>query len=359
MMARPRAQRVSVPVTINGRIQQPTDNDYFMFAAKAGQVLALEVQARRLGSPVDSMLYLYNAQGGELNRNDEWVDPAEAAAHAPRRLADRLHVSRRRRLRGADQGHPAPRWRRVCLSTADRAAASRLRVADHSRQPAGQQGRYGVRHGAGGAHGRIRRRNRPRPCRICPPVFWPTMPSFPPDRTRRGWRSAAPPDATANVVTPTIVGTADIGGTAAVRLAQAVENVTQAFSLPHTVPTQELAVAVIEPVLLTLSTSIAPTAVQDVKPGTGLPVVVKATRHGGSAGPVTLALDGAPPWLTLQPAPAEIPADQSELTVTLAVAADAPVGPLQNIFITGTLNTGQATASRFAPAVPIRVVASP
>jgi hypothetical protein len=138
-----------------------------------------------------------------------------------------------------------------------------------------------------------------------------------------------------------------------------VENVTQAFSLPHTVPTQELAVAVIDPVLLTVSTSIAPTAVQDIKPGTSLAVVVKAARHGGSAGPVTLSLDGAPPWLALQPAPAEIPADQSELVVALAVAADAPVGPLQNVFIAGTLHTGQATATRFAPAVPIRIVASP
>ena len=81
-------QRVSVPVTINGRIQRPTDNDYFVFAATVGQTLALEVQARRLGSPVDSMLYLYNAQGVELNRNDEWVDPAEALLthHADSRI---------------------------------------------------------------------------------------------------------------------------------------------------------------------------------------------------------------------------------------------------------------------------------
>jgi hypothetical protein len=113
---------------------------------------------------------------------------------------------------------------------------------------------------------------------------------------------------------------------------------------------------VIEPVLLTLTTLIAPAAAQEVKQGTDLSVVVKAVRHGGAAGGVTLSLDGAPAWLTMQPAPAAIPAEQSELAVTLSVAKDAPVGQLQNIFITGTLNTGQATATRFAPAVPVKVL---
>ena len=83
------ANRVEVPCIINGRIQHSGDNDYFVFSAAAGQTLVMEVQARRLGSPLDSILYLYNAQGGELARNDDWIDPTEGLLthHADSRIA--------------------------------------------------------------------------------------------------------------------------------------------------------------------------------------------------------------------------------------------------------------------------------
>ncbi len=351
-------QRVSVPVTINGRIQQPTDNDYFVFAATAGQTLALEVQARRLGSPVDSMLYLYNAQGGELNRNDEWVDTAEALLthHADSRIVHTFPADGDYAVRIKDiQRHGGDEFAYRLQIVPPRPDFALVITPDNPRVSKGDTVFVTVRAvRKDGFAGEIALTTQ-----NLPAGFLANNAVIPAGQDQVRLAFSAPPEATVGVATPTIVGTAEIGGTATARMAQAVENVTQAFSLPHTVPTQELAIAVIDPVLLTLSTSIAPTAVQDVKPGTSLAVVVKATRHGGSAGPVSLSLDGAPPWLTLQPAPAEIPADQSELAVTLAVAADAPVGPLQNIFIMGTLNTGQATAARFAPAVPIRIVAVP
>ena len=350
-------QRVSVPVTINGRIQQPTDNDYFVFAATAGQTLALEVQARRLGSPVDSMLYVYNAQGGELSRNDEWVDSAEALLthHADSRIVYTFPADGDYAVRIKDlQRHGGDEFAYRLQIVPPRPDFALVISPDNPRVSKGDTVFVNVRSvrkdGFGGEIALT--------VQNLPAGFLANNAVIPAGQDQTRLAISAPPDAPVGVVAPTIVGTADIGGTAAVRIAQAAENVTQAFSLPHVVPTQELAVAVIEPALLTVATSIPPTAVQDVKPGTGLAVVVKVVRHGGAAGPVTLSLDGAPPWLTLQPAPAEIPADQSELAITLAVAADAPVGQLQNIFVTGTLNTGQATATRFAPAVPIRVAAA-
>ena len=41
-----KANRVTVPVVINGRIQKAGDEDYFVFKAEAGQTLLMEVQAR-------------------------------------------------------------------------------------------------------------------------------------------------------------------------------------------------------------------------------------------------------------------------------------------------------------------------
>jgi hypothetical protein len=349
------AQRITVPVAINGRLQQPTDNDYFIFAATAGQVLALEVQARRLGSPVDSILYLYNAQGGELGRNDEWVDPVEPLLthHADSRIvyafpADGDYVVRIKDIQRNGGDEYAYRLQIV----PPRPDFALVINPDNPRLSKGDTALIAVRairlDGFGGEIALA--------AQNLPAGFVAGNAIIPAGQDQTRLALTAPPDATLNIVTPTIIGTADIGGVPAVRVARGVENVTQAFSLQHAVPTQELAVAVIEPVLLTLTTLIAPAAAQEVKQGTDLSVVVKAVRHGGAAGGVTLSLDGAPAWLTMQPAPAAIPAEQSELAVTLSVAKDAPVGQLQNIFITGTLNTGQATATRFAPAVPVKVL---
>ncbi len=72
-----RANRVTVPVVINGRIQKSGDEDYFIFKVEAGQKLLMEVDARRLDSPLDSVLTLFDAAGRKLAEND---DPPPAMA---------------------------------------------------------------------------------------------------------------------------------------------------------------------------------------------------------------------------------------------------------------------------------------
>lgn len=64
------AQRVSLPVTVNGRIDSDAgkDADYFRFSARKGQELVLEVEARRLGSPLDSVLEVLDANGKPIER---------------------------------------------------------------------------------------------------------------------------------------------------------------------------------------------------------------------------------------------------------------------------------------------------
>ncbi len=69
-------QLVTLPLTINGRIGQPGDQDVFCFNGRAGQVVAIEVMARRLQSSLDSLLRLVDAQGKMVAMNDDWDDPA-------------------------------------------------------------------------------------------------------------------------------------------------------------------------------------------------------------------------------------------------------------------------------------------
>jgi hypothetical protein len=68
------AQQVSLPVTINGHISGGSDSgknpdeDYFRFTAKKGEKLSIEVMAARLGSPLDSVIEILDAQGNAIPR---------------------------------------------------------------------------------------------------------------------------------------------------------------------------------------------------------------------------------------------------------------------------------------------------
>ncbi len=68
------AQALTLPVTVNGRIQQPGDVDVFSFSGHAGDQVVAEITARRLGSPLDSTLELTDAQGRRLAFNDDYDD---------------------------------------------------------------------------------------------------------------------------------------------------------------------------------------------------------------------------------------------------------------------------------------------
>jgi len=70
------AQRVTLPIIINGHIDHPGAARVFRFDGQAGQQLVAEVRARRLNSPLDSVLKLTDAAGQQLAFNDDFEDKA-------------------------------------------------------------------------------------------------------------------------------------------------------------------------------------------------------------------------------------------------------------------------------------------
>ena len=64
------AQLLMLPVAVDGAVDNLT-RDYYKFAAGAGQRVSIEVLARRLGSPLDSMIRLLDVRGRELAYNDD------------------------------------------------------------------------------------------------------------------------------------------------------------------------------------------------------------------------------------------------------------------------------------------------
>jgi len=72
--AQANAQLVTLPVILNGRIDRPGDWDVFRIDGRAGAGLVAEVYARRLASPLDSVLKLTDATGRQLAFNDDHED---------------------------------------------------------------------------------------------------------------------------------------------------------------------------------------------------------------------------------------------------------------------------------------------
>jgi hypothetical protein len=69
-------RELTLPVIVNGRIDAPGDVDTFCFAARGGQIIVLEVLARRLDSPLDSTLKLMDPAGQLLACSDDSEDKA-------------------------------------------------------------------------------------------------------------------------------------------------------------------------------------------------------------------------------------------------------------------------------------------
>jgi hypothetical protein len=65
----------TLPCAFNGIIEKPGDVDHFKFAAKKGQVLDVHCYARRLGSALDSVMYMGLMGQGAMVGNDDAVGP--------------------------------------------------------------------------------------------------------------------------------------------------------------------------------------------------------------------------------------------------------------------------------------------
>lgn len=68
------AQRVELPLIVNGRIDRRDDRDVFRVEGRAGETIVAEVSARRLDSPLDSVLQVTDAAGKVLALNDDQQD---------------------------------------------------------------------------------------------------------------------------------------------------------------------------------------------------------------------------------------------------------------------------------------------
>jgi hypothetical protein len=347
------ANRVEVPVAINGRIQQRGDADYFVFAAKAGQGLVMEVQARRLESPLDSFLTLCNAKGDTLVENDDDVDQEDALIthHADSRIVYWIPANGDYVLRIRDvQGKGGEEYAYRLLITPIQPDYSLRVTPDNPFLTKGGTAMVTVnalRKDGFGSEIHLTWQD-------LPAGFTASDGVIPAGQNQAKLTITAPPEAAVGIVAPSIVGTAVLGKDSLTRKALAAESVMQAFSITHIVPTKELVVSVLDSFGFTLSLKIPPKNALQAKPGTEVQVGVKALRTPGAKDPITLAVVDAPAGITMKPA--VVPAGKDEVVLSLVVPKEAPVGLQLNVVVNGTSTVGKESVTRLAPAIPIKIL---
>jgi hypothetical protein len=239
------AQKVTLPIIVNGRIDQSGDWDIFSFAARAGGQIVAEVTARRLDSPLDSVLKLTDAQGRQVAFNDDHEDKGSGlhthfadsllTATAPADGTYYVHLGDIQQKGGVEYAYrlrispPRPDFDlRVVPSVINVAAGGTARVSVYALRKDGFSGDITLAL-KDAPKGYVLKGDRV-PAKQDKAEVTLTVPAMPP----------------AEPLSLTVEGRATVGGQQIVRQAVPAEDMMQAFAYRHLVAAKDLKVAVIK-----------------------------------------------------------------------------------------------------------------
>ena len=240
------AQKVTLPVIINGRIDREDDWDVFQFTGKAGDTVVAEVNARRLDSPVDSVIKLTDATGRLLAFSDDRDDLGAGinTHHADSYFMAKLpadgtyfvHIGDTARKGGEEYAY------RLRISAPRPDFALRVGVSSTSLRPRNSTGLsiFAIRKDGFVGDIKLSLKDLPAGFTNYPSVLTGTQ-----TIGRIAFKADIP---TSNgAVNLTVTGTAKIDGQDVVHEAVPSEDRMQAFLWRHLVPAQELKVLVFDP----------------------------------------------------------------------------------------------------------------
>jgi len=238
------AQAVTLPIIVNGRIDKPGDWDVFRFKGRAGDTIVAEVYARRLDSPLDSVLKLTDASGEQLAFNDDHEDKGAGldthyadsylTATLPADGAFFIHIGDAQHHGGPEYGYrlrispPRPDF-------ALRAVPSSLSIRGGASVPLTI---YALRRDGFTNAITLALQDAPAGFRL-------NGAKVPANEDQVRLTLLAPPVPTEAPVSLSLEGRAVIGDDKVVHTAVPAEDMMQAFAYRHLVPAQELAVTVL------------------------------------------------------------------------------------------------------------------
>jgi len=239
------AAAVPFPCVINGRIEKPGDADVYRIEGRKGTEMLVEVLARRLRSPLDSVVHVGDETGRILAWNDDSMEK-DGTLHLGDGLLTHYADSRVRVKIPADgplfiriadtQSHGDPEFAyrlRICEASPDfelRVTPSVVNVSPGSHVPMRV---HVLRNDGFTGEIRLSLDN-------APPGFVLSGARIPAGATQVRVTLTIPMRAEGGLVSPILTGTADgPGGKTATRTAVAADDVMQAFLWRHLVPSDE------------------------------------------------------------------------------------------------------------------------
>lgn len=290
------AQPVAMPAIVNGRINPPDDCDVFRVEGRAGSQLVAEVNARRLSSPLDSLLKLTDANGRQLALTDDSEDKGEGLIthHADSRIsvslpadgAYYLHLSDAQHKGGPEYAYrlrispPRPDFAlRVTPSNINARAGTSGPVTVYALRKDGFAGEIAVA------------------LTDVQPGFMLSGGRIPADKDQVRVTFTLPPSPPKEPFRLKLEGRATIDGREVAHAAVPAEDMIQAFEYRHLVPAQELLAAVTARGMRALGKILGETPVKIPSGGTAR---VRVEAPARAIARVDLRLFSPPEGITIQ-----------------------------------------------------------
>ena len=239
------AQKVALPVIVNGRIDKDDDWDVFQFTGKAGETVVAEVHARRLDSPVDSVIKLTDAKGQLIAFSDDREDLGAGVNthHADSYFMAKLPADGTYHVHIGDTGRKGGEEYAYRLRISAPQPDFELRVVGSSTSARQKNfaafSVYAMRKDGFDGPIKITLKNPPAGFTSYPVTLNGTQ-----NITRLSFKSDSVTKGPVNI---TVIGSARIGDKKVVHAAVAAEDKMQAFLWRHLVPAQDLKVLVYSP----------------------------------------------------------------------------------------------------------------
>ncbi len=327
----PQAFAVTNDTVINGMIGKPGDQDWFRFEGRRGQQKTIEVFARRLGSPLDSRLTLYNAQQQVLAANDDTEDKSFGLLTHPAdsRIDFTLPESGTCFVRLDDsQGKGGDEYA-YRLMISDEQSDFQLRVVPASlripREGTAIVTVHVIRYGGFTGEVRLSVLDAPLGITLQRAVI-------PEGANSAQIVIAASKRTEKKMMELEIEGSANCGSRTVSRRAVPSEDMMQAFIYRHLVTAQKLLVQVAEPDPVTVALTLPSGGVVRARPGSEISLSAMVTRKADVQGGVKLTLSDPPEWLSLETGYLERQGGE----VILKISPNAEPGNSATVLLNGT-----------------------
>jgi len=347
------AQNVVLPLTVNGRIDEPDDWDVFRFTGRAGAQIVAEVYARRVGSPLDSVLKLTDDRGRVVQINDDKEDKGAGLTthHADSYLTCRLPSNGTYFVHLGDMQNHGTQDHTYRLRISHQRPDFQLRVVPSAVSiPQGGTAPVTVHVlRKDGFEGEVRVSFKHRADELS------LSGAIPADEDKVRLTLTASDDAPLGLATRRLVGLARIGGKTVRRDVVPSEDMMQAFLYRHLVPAKEFIIAITKPERISLEVDIPPDRSLKIPIGGSVRLVVRRTPHSGRGGHVRLELEDPPKGISMDPSGL---ARGKKKTLVVFHADDKEVKPglRGNLILRGKVGQNRPRIVCRAPAIPFEIV---